>query len=88
MQARLRPEVARVTTNIYTDITKLKTPTASEPILFETYKPKTIPILLINSEVSVKIIPLIKNIFVFFKISPFNKYVLYKQICTLFNLNT
>ena len=42
VQARLRPEVAIVTTNIYTDITKLKTPTASEPIFFETYKPKNI----------------------------------------------
>ena len=78
VQARLSPEVAIVTTKIYTDITKLKVPTASDPILFETYKPKIIPILLINSEVSVKIIPLIKNIFVLLKISPFNKYVLQK----------
>ena len=36
VQARLRPEVASVIKNIYTDITRENTPTASEPILFET----------------------------------------------------
>jgi len=36
VQARPRPEVQIVTKNIYADITKLKVPTASEPILFET----------------------------------------------------
>lgn len=36
VQARLSPEVASVIKNIYTDITREKTPTASEPILFET----------------------------------------------------
>ena len=33
----LSPEVAKVTKNIYTDITKLNVPTASEPILLDTY---------------------------------------------------
>ena len=36
MQARFRPEVASVIANIYTDMTKSNTPTASEPILFDT----------------------------------------------------
>ena len=74
VQARPIPEVVIVTKNKYTDITKLKVPTASEPILLETYKPKTILILRIIIAVKVKIIPLMKKIFVRFKLSPLNKY--------------
>ena len=77
VQARLNPEVARVIANIYTDMTKLNTPTASEPILLETYKLNTIPILFMIKAVIVKIKPFIRKIFVFFKISPFNKYVFF-----------
>ena len=66
--------MATVTKNIYTDMTRLKIPTASAPILLETYKLKTMPIALIIKPVDVKISPFIKNIFVFFKISPLNRY--------------
>lgn len=74
VQARPIPDVVIVTKNIYTDITKPKVPTASEPILLETYKLNIILILRMIIAVNVKIIPLIKNIFVLFKISPLNKY--------------
>ena len=81
VQARLNPEVARITKNIYTDITKLNVPTASEQILLAIYRLNAIPILFIIREVIVRIVPLIKKIFVLFKISPFNKYVFDIQIC-------
>ena len=74
VHARPIPDVVIVTKNIYTDITKPKVPTASEPILLEIYKLNIILILLIIIAVKVKIIPLIKKIFVLFKISPFNNY--------------
>lgn len=74
VQARPIPDVVIVTKNMYTDITKPKVPTASEPILLEIYKLNTILILRIIIAVKVKIIPLIKKIFVRFKISPLNKY--------------
>ena len=75
VQARLNPEVASVVANIYTDMTKLKVPTASEPILLEMYKLNSIPILFIKKAVIIKINPFMRKIFVFFKISPFNLYV-------------
>lgn len=62
-------------------MTKLNTPTASEPILLEMYRLNIIPILFMTKAVIVKIIPLIKKIFVFFKISPLNKYDFFMQIC-------
>ena len=78
VQASPSPEVVIVTKNKYIDITRLKVPTASEPILLEIYILNIILILRINIEVKVRIIPLIKKIFVLLKISPFNKYVLQK----------
>ena len=76
VQARLKPEVAKVTAKRYTDITKLNTPTASEPILVDIYRLKAVPILFIINAQKVNIAPLIKNIFVLLKIPPLNKYVL------------
>lgn len=70
VQARLNPEVAKVMANRYTDITRLNTPTASDPILLEMYKLNIIPILFIMNDVMVRIVPLMKKIFVFFKVSP------------------
>ena len=81
VQARLSPEVANVIANKYTDMTKLNTPTASEPILLEMYRLNIIPMLFMTKAEIVKIIPLIKKIFVFFKISPLNKYDFFMQIC-------
>ena len=75
VHAKFNPEVAKVIANIYTDIIRLKTPNASEPILLEIYKLNTMPMPLVMKEVQVKSIPLIKKTFVFFKISPFNIYV-------------
>ena len=74
VQAIANPEVAKVTANKYTDITKLNTPTASDPILLEIYKLNTMPMLFIMKAVIVNIIPLIKKIFVFLKISPLKRY--------------
>ena len=47
-------------------MTKLNTPTASEPILFDTYKLNTIPMALMINKVTVNMIPFIKKIFVLF----------------------
>jgi len=52
-------------------MTRLKTPTASEPILFDTYKLNNMPMLLMMNAVRVKTKPLIRKIFVFLKLSPF-----------------
>lgn len=69
MQARLRPDVAIVIKNIYTDIIRLNNPVASAPILFETYILNIIEMLLVRIAVIVSIRPLIIN---FFTLSPFN----------------
>ena len=66
--------------NIYTDITSENTPTASDPILFETYMLNTMLILLVNSAVIVKTVPFIKNFSVLFKLSPFNFIIFIKNI--------
>lgn len=61
----------------YTDITSSNTPTDSEPILFEIYTLKNIPIVLNIRDVQVRIIPLTKNNFIFFKLSPdLSKYMI------------
>lgn len=69
VQARLRPDVAIVTKNKYTDIIRLNKPVASEPILFETYILNIMEMLLVSRAVIVSIRPLIIN---FFTLSPFN----------------
>ena len=61
------PEVATVIAKVYIDIIKLKVPIASAPTLLEIYILKTNPTPRIRRVVTVKIKPLIKNIFVFLK---------------------
>lgn len=69
VHARLKPDVAIVIKNKYTDITRPNKPIASAPILFDTYMLKAIETVLIIIEVIVNISPFIIN---FFTISPFN----------------
>ena len=64
--AIFKPEVATVMKNKYTAITKLKIPTASEPILLEIYILKTNVTNLIINAVIVRIVPFIKNNLLFF----------------------
>lgn len=59
--AMFKPEVATVIKNKYTDITKLKTPTASVPIWFEMYTLKIRVANLMDKAVIVNIVPFIKN---------------------------
>lgn len=72
---RLTPELAKVTAKAYTDITKLKAPTASVPILFETYILKDIEIALINNAVIDTIIPFIMNFLILDKTNHLQKYM-------------
>ena len=63
--AIFKPEVATVIKNKYTAITKLKMPTASEPILLEIYILKINVTNLINNAVNVRIVPLIRKSLLF-----------------------
>lgn len=67
MQAKLIPERENVTKKKYTDITSSNTPTDSLPILFDIYILKNIPIVLKIRDVQVRIIPLTRKNFIFFK---------------------
>ena len=73
--ARLTPELAKVTAKAYTDITKVKAPTASVPILFETYILKDIEIVLISNAVIDTIIPFIMNFLILDKTNHLQKYM-------------
>lgn len=71
--ARETPEFAIVIKKLYTDITRVNIPKASEPILFEIYTLKTKPRPRTNREDKVKKNPFIKIIFDFLNLSPFIK---------------
>lgn len=68
VDAILIPAEAKVIPNIYTDITREKTPIASSPIVFEIYMLKNIPITCSRIEEINKIKVLNTNIFNVLKI--------------------
>ena len=69
--AILIPAEARVIPNIYTDMTREKTPTASSPIVLDIYMLKNIPITCSKTEENSKINVFNTNIFNVLKISSF-----------------
>ena len=77
VEAIFIPAEARVIPNAYTDITRLKTPTASSPIVFDMYIPKNIVITCNITELNNKIKVLntkIFRVFIFNNISQRKKY--------------
>ena len=66
---------------------KLKTPKASALILYETYILNNTLILLVKRPAKVNIVPLIKNFFVLFKLSPLNIYLVLYLNMNKVNIN-